>query len=73
VTHLEDPAEFRRDERLACGAGWLEAEVVHELRHFFVIFLDLSVFFLGFKLYARLILAASRPTWSNSWHGPTAP
>jgi hypothetical protein len=39
--------------------GWKQ-KLVHELRHLLAIFVYLSTFFVGFKLYTRLILAEYR-------------
>jgi hypothetical protein len=43
----------------AARVGWKQ-KVVHELRQLVAIFVYLSVFFLGFRLYTRLILAEYR-------------
>jgi hypothetical protein len=40
-------------------AGW-KHKIAHELRRLVVIFVYLSVFFVGFRLYSRLILAEYR-------------
>src|SRR5262249_9630541 len=50
---------YAMNDSHAARGGWKQ-KVVHELRQLVTIFVYLSVFFLGFKLYTRLILAEYR-------------